>query len=351
VGGLTNIVAFFTGIVLFRATNRYSIFISAVVLFFVASRMTRWWARNQSWLTRSPVLWRAGSVVCATIVAVIGVADELPQSPGIEKQQRIAQRIETDRVLGRMLEGRLPAGAMVFQLPVMAFPEAPPSYHLTDYEHFRPYLATHSLRFSYGSLKGRSRGRWQRDAETLPTSEFVKKLERYGFAAVYFSKRGYADGGKKLLGELTAMGRTDRIESAQSDQVVVFLQPAPRPEPPVARTLTFGQGWQNARPGEPHWAHGPAALSYYNPFSRPMERTVRLVVSGVGERNLRIRVNDAETITKSIHDDRNELCLRVTLKPGFNRIDVESAEPAVRVSNAPGHLRSFALHEATVDAD
>jgi hypothetical protein len=240
---------------------------------------------------------------------------------------------------------------MVFQLPVMAFPEAPPAHQLNDYEHFRPYLATHSLRFSYGSLKGRSRGRWQRDAETLPTSEFVKKLERYGFAAVYFSRRGYADGGEKLLADLTAMGRTDRVESEKSDHVVVFLQPAKRPEPPTARSLTFGRGWQNAAPGEPRWAYGPAALSYYNPFSDPMERNLRLVVSGVDERTLQIRVNDAEPITKPICGDRKELQLRVTLKPGFNRIDVESAAPAIRVSEAPNSLRSFALYEATVDAD
>jgi hypothetical protein len=351
VGGVTNIVAFFTGIVLFRATNRFSIFISAIVLLFVASRMTRWWANHRPSFVRSPALWRMGSLACAGLVAAIGVADELPQPPGIEKQQRIARRIEADRELGKMLEGRLPAGSMVFQLPVMTFPEAPPAHQLTDYEHFRPYLATHSMRFSYGSLKGRSRGRWQRDAETLPTSEFVKKLERYGFAAVYFSRSGFADRGEKLSAELNAMGRTDRVENQHGDHVVVFLQPAKQPEPPAARSLTFGRGWQSASPGEPRWAHGPAALSYYNPFSHPMERNVRLVLSGVGERNVRIKINDTQTITKSICGDRRELCLRVTLKPGFNRIDVESEEPAVRVSNQPGHLRSFALHQATVDAD
>ena len=57
---------------------------------------------------------------------------------------------------------RLPPGAMVFQLPVMAFPEVAPAHNLGDYEHFRPYLATRALRFSYGMLKGRSRHRWVR---------------------------------------------------------------------------------------------------------------------------------------------------------------------------------------------
>lgn len=348
VGGLTNILAFFTGLVVFRATNRYSIFISAIVLLFVVARMTRWWARPRPSAARSPALWRAGSIACAAAVAIVGVADELPQPPGLEKQERVARRIATDQELGQMLEGRLPPGAMVFQLPVVSFPEAPPMHQLADYEHFRPYLATQSLRFSYGSLKGRSRARWQRDAETLPTAEFVQKLERAGFAAVYFSRRGYADGGEKLLRELAEMGRTERVESQHSDHVVVFLQPAPRPEPPAARSLTFGHGWHSAAPGQPRWAYGPATLSYHNPFPRPIARTVRLVVSGVGERTLRIRINDTPVVTQPISDDRQELRVPVTLAPGVNRIDVETVEPAVRVSNARGHLRAFALHEATI---
>mgnify|MGYP007029182073 CR=1 FL=1 len=42
VGGLTNVMAFFTGLIIFRATNRFSIFVSAVVLLFLAAKMSRW---------------------------------------------------------------------------------------------------------------------------------------------------------------------------------------------------------------------------------------------------------------------------------------------------------------------
>jgi hypothetical protein len=341
VGGITNLVAFFTGLVLFRATNRFSIFLSAIVLMFIVSRLTRWFAGRSRYL----------SFAAAAMVAVVGLADQLPPPPGVEKQERIAKRIEADRELGRILETRLKPGAMVFQLPVMMFPEVAPAHQLGDYEHFRPYLSTHSLRFSYGSLKNRSRGRWQRDAETLPTAEFVQKLERYGFGALYFNRSGFADRGEKLLRELTEMGRTDRVEGGQGEQVVIFLQPAPKPEAPMARSFTFGHGWQSAQPGEARWAYGPAALSYYNPRAEPMCTNVRLVMSGVGERNLQISVNGTETFGRAITGERNELNLKLTLQPGFNRIDLQSREPAVRLSNARGQLRSFALHEATIAAD
>ena len=115
----------------------------------------------------------------------------------------------------------------------------------------------------------------------------------------------------------------------------------------MAQTLTFGQGWQNAPPGEARWAHGPAALSYYNPRNQPVSAQVRFVMSGVGRRNLAINVNGTEKFDTAIVGERNEFSLRFVLQPGFNRIDLESREPAVRLSHERGQLRSFALHEAT----
>lgn len=338
VGGLTNIMAFFTGLVVFRATNRFSIFLSAIALLFIISRMTRWWAnRSSRW-----------SIVTAALVTVVGLIDQLPKAPGKEKQEGIALRIETDRELGEMLEGRLRPGSMVFQLPVVSFPESLPTHQLGDYEHFRPYLATHSLRFSYGMLRGRSRGRWQRDAEKLPTVEFVQKLERYGFAALYFSRRGFADGGEKLLRELDAMGRTERIEEKLGEQVVVLLEPSLDTKPPLARSLTFGNGWQNAPAGEVRWAYGPATLAYSNPLGQPVAATLQFVLSAVGERNLTVRLNGGAPIETQIAGEHATLNLDVMLLPGSNRIDLSSREPAVRLSHGRGQLRSFGLHAATV---
>jgi hypothetical protein len=323
------------------------------VLLFLVSRLSRWWRERpelKPWMG-SPRVWRAGSVAAAAAVAVGGLVDQLPRAPGLEKQTRIAKRIAADRELGELIEGRLPRGAMVFQLPVMMFPEVGPRGQLGDYEHFRPYLATDSLRFSYGSLKGRSRGRWQREAEMLPTDELVRRLERYGFAALYFNKRGFADRGEKLLTELTAMGRTQRIEGRQGDQVAVLLEPVAKPKLPLARSLTFGQGWHNAPPGEARWAYGAAMFSYYNPAPQPVTADLRLVVSGAGERRLTLRVNDEEKAVAAIDEKRKEIRLRVTLRAGFNRVDLDSLEPASRLSQERGQLRTFAVHDTAVHVE
>lgn len=338
VGGWTNVLAFFTGIIVFRASNRFSVFIAALALLFLAGRLTRLLQRWPRW----------ASLAAAALVALVGLADQLPRAPGKDVQTEIARRVHSDQFLGRVIEERLPPGAMVFQMPVMAFPEAPPVHQLSDYEYFRPYLATRALRFSYGSLKNRSRGRWQRDIEELPAAAFVRRLERYGFAAVYFNRRAFPDGGEKLLGELERLGRTQRIEGPLREQVIVMLKPTARPHPPAAQSLTFGPGWQSPRPGEPRWAYGPAAFSYFNPHSRAMQAEVRLVMSGVGERRLTFHVNRSRAIEHTIAGQPSEVRLKLTLLPGFNRIDIASFEPAVRLSNAPGQLRSFAVHQVSV---
>jgi len=353
IGGLTNLLALVTGLFVFRATNRFSIFVSAVVLLFLAAQLSRWWRERRirrTW-SLSPVWWQAGSFGAATLVTVVGLIDQLPRAPGLAKQERIAQRLTADRELGQLLEGRLPPGAMVFQLPVMMFPEVGSRGQLGDYEHFRPFLATSSLRFNYGALKGRSRGRWQREVEALPTEELVRRLEHYGFAALYLNRRGFPDRGERLLAELRALGRTAVIAGALSEQVVVILEPNSTPTLPLAHTLTFGHGWHNARPGEPRWAHGAAAFSYYNPTALPRPAIVRLTVSAAGPRTMKVLVNAGEKMTTAIGETCQAISLHVTLRPGFNRFDLTSTEPAQRLSQERGHLRSFAVHEAAVVID
>lgn len=353
-GGVTNIMAFFTGLIVFRATNRFSVFISAAALLFLAGRMSRWWGEPPAWWTRvaggvaGSAGWRMTSIAVAGLVAWFGLADQMPKGPSLAHQRAIAERIESDRDLGRLLEEHLPPGAMVFQLPVMVFPEIVPPNELTDYDYFRPYLATRSLRFSYGALKGRSRGHWQSDVQHLPRAEFVKRLESYGFAALHFSRKGFSDRGERLLAELAATGRTRWIESATGNQVVVFLDPAANPKLPRARTLTFGRGWHSAAEGEPRWAYGPAALSYFNPDRRAASASIRLVLSAVNERTLSVRLNQREPTQIKVGADPVEVNLTVTLRPGVNRVDLEADRPAVRLSNGPRQLRSYAVHEATV---
>ena len=122
------------------------------------------------------------------------------------------------------MEAVLPAGAMVFQLPIMEFPEAP-APGVPSYDHFRPYLYSKQLRYSYGSMKGRPREQWQQDLGKVPLAKAVEQIKDRGFAAIYINRNGFPDKGKQVVDTLRGMGFTKPpIESAAGDLVCIVLQ-------------------------------------------------------------------------------------------------------------------------------
>lgn len=211
VGGLNAFIATF-GFTLFRSTTRYSIFILAAVLLFVMRRVTtlelRW-----------PVKLKLAAV------AVVGIAlwDQLPPRTSTAAMQATAQAVAADRAFTARLEQQLPANAMVFQLPVMEFPESPlPT--VCAYDHFRPYLFSRHLRYSFGAVKGRPAPTAQPE---LWSADSVKDLESRGFAALYINRTGFNDNAEALLAALGHLGYTNRVEQAGHDLVGVFLEPSP----------------------------------------------------------------------------------------------------------------------------
>ena len=224
IGGINGLLGQ-AGFTLFRCTNRYCIVILALALLFAVRALSR--------LSAS---WPIGLRTVALLVAVPVICwDQLPPRDTAASVARIESQLTSDRAFTQAMEKALPASAMVFQLPVMSFPESRPIEKMTDYDHFRPYLFSSNLRYSYGAIKGRGRDVWQNAASQLPLPEMVATLERYGFAAIYVNRNGYADGGAGLLSGLREAGPGEVIESPAGDLFCVLLHPASRPQlPPVA---------------------------------------------------------------------------------------------------------------------
>lgn len=316
VGGLTNVVAFFFGMQIFRATNRVAIFISALVLVFLVVRLSRLTAR---WPSR----WRAAAAVG---VAVIGLSDQLPVRWPDEVYDRMNTDARSDRELGRKLEAALPEGAMVFQLPVLGFPEVVPPHRLADYEHFRLYLNTDDLRFSYGAAKYRSRSRWQRDLENVPVETLVRRLEAYGFAALYINRKGYEDRAEKMLQELDKLGYAQRLQGSVGNQVVVLLKPKSDPVLPLGRVLTYGRGWHPRPDQGVRWAGDRAALSYFNPHPQPLRAQLAFQLVAASPREVILEQNGR--VVRSVTTGDQPVTLEgaeVSLEPGGNRLVLRSA--------------------------
>ena len=216
VGGINSIVGSL-GFVLIRATSRYSIVILCLALMFAVTRLS---------LIRFPKkIWAYGA---ALLVVMIALWDQTPPLVTSEAIEKTGAAVASDRHFVEAMEKRLPKDAMIFQIPVMEFPEDAMQGG-SSYINFRPYLFTRNLRFSFGSDKGRPDGQWQKEIKQKPLDAVIADLERYGFSGLYIDRDVFFDRGEGLLNALKQMGRDEIIESDRKDLVCVILKPSSSP--------------------------------------------------------------------------------------------------------------------------
>lgn len=220
-GGLNAILGIF-GLTLFRTGQRYSIVILAIALLYAAQRLSAW-RKSCAGRTAPDVMW-IGTLTAAATLCIVILWDQVPRAPSAEHTAFIARQVGSDRDFTAKMEAAIPEGGTVFQLPVMDFPESPlPG--IPSYDHFRPYLYSTHLRFSFGSMKGRERERWQHDLQKMlvagaavdqeakkirfdPSNvrRAVDELQKRGFQAIYVNRNAFPDRGRGLEEALLDIG-------------------------------------------------------------------------------------------------------------------------------------------------
>jgi len=222
-GGLNAIIGAF-GITMFRAACRYAVVILAISLLYAARRLTtiQMAASSRAADGTQGILW--GTV--AAVVGLVILVDQVPRAPAGEYTKAIEVLVDSDRRFVADMEAALPEGAMIFQLPVMEYPESPVA-GLGSYEHFRPYLYSTKLRYSFGSQKGREREAWQQEVAKMPAEKAIAEIARQGFDAIYINRRGFPDGGKAIEDAIREAGFTrPLIRSPAGDLDCIPIKPA-----------------------------------------------------------------------------------------------------------------------------
>jgi len=220
VGGF-NCFAGALGILLFRSSNRYSIFILAIVLIYAIRHI-------------STLRLRPAGVYAVLPIAIVIVAlwDQVPPPPTPQQISALNEVIQSDRFMVMEMEKKLPKGSMVFMLPLIEFPESPVA-GVSSSDHFRPFLHSENLRFSFGGIKGRPEADWQKRLAQMEFRSVVEALENYGFAAVYLNRNGFTDKGEGIVKALAEMNRNHIIESPSGDRLCILLQPSSYPVKPL----------------------------------------------------------------------------------------------------------------------
>jgi len=219
-GGLNAILGAL-GFTLFRTGCRYSVVILAIVLLYAAQRLTvlQTQLEEKKWNGTARMLFQAAAAALCLLI----FWDQVPRSPTPEQTATIARQVKADREFVARMEEALPKEAMVFQLPIMEFPEAPVP-GVPAYDHFRPYLFSKDLRFSFGSNKGRDREKWQQQLSTMTFDKAVQEIKDRGFAAIYLNRNGFPDRGKEVENRLLQMGyTTPPLSNASGDLACILL--------------------------------------------------------------------------------------------------------------------------------
>jgi phosphoglycerol transferase len=139
-------------------------------------------------------------VVMAVILVLAFLDQTIPQY--VPDYTGTKAEFSSDAEFVNRLESSVPAGAMIFQLPYIPFPEDGGLHKMHDYDHLRGYLHSKNLRWSYGTIRNREPDRAQQLVATLPTEEFVKALSFGGFSGIYLDRYGYEDNGAAKEAEL-----------------------------------------------------------------------------------------------------------------------------------------------------
>lgn len=195
-----------------RSYNRVSVYLGFFSLFAVVLLLEDVFRRHAS-TSRARTIFTA----CLGLILLLGILDQTGKGVFfVPHYAAFGSENASDADFVKRIEAAVPGGAMIFQLPYVEFPENPPVNLMQDYEHFRPYLHSKNLRWSYGAIKERDNARWQMSTVNLPTDQFLETLSLAGFSGVYVDRKGYADNGAELEAKLRSLLSIEPLVSANN---------------------------------------------------------------------------------------------------------------------------------------
>jgi len=197
-----------------RAYNRISVFIAFFSLLAVAIVMQRYLdSLKPNTLFKKKLI-----PIFLTIFLCLGILDQTSNT-FVPKYTEIKESFLRDKSFFRELENQLPAQAMIFQLPYLAFPEAPPpSSKIGSYGLLKGYLHTQNLKWSFGSMQGRN-GDWHQWVSQKEIPQMLSVLVATGFRGVCLSRDGYLDRGiavESIINQYLGSQHSKLIENSEN---------------------------------------------------------------------------------------------------------------------------------------
>lgn len=365
VSGISAVLAYFVDPQI-RAWNRISVYVAFFALVAFAAVLS---ALRDRWAGRGWPGWVFGLVLLA-IVPFVSLYDQSPD--GLPQYDLNRASWQNDARFGAAVEKALPQGTMILQLPHMPFPENGPVNQMTDYDHFKGYVHTDGLRWSYGASKGRLPDDWGAATQGLPPAELIPAAVAAGFRALYIDRFGYEDEGAALEREVQKLtGQGPIVESDDKRLALYDLRPVAEEErrdatpqerrgarDALLRPVRVGWGAGFFPPESDatrswYWAGPSATLVLDNRGGPAREVDLSFDAMTPGPTSQKVVLTLPDGTTKVIRTEGNDskptkVDVRIPIGPGVSQVQVATDAPD-EVSD-PRDLRLQLFDPAVRDA-
>jgi hypothetical protein len=160
---------------------------------------------------------QAATLAMVLVIAGVGILDG--GRPRRANDKVVTSEWVSDQQFVAAMHTVQPPDGMIFEFPVVRFPESYPVARMQDYDQFRGYLADKGqFRWSYGGVKGRIQADWQLKLPAIPTGDDLRALIGLGFTGLWVNRDGYVDRGQSfeshlvpLLGHPTLVSPNQRL--------------------------------------------------------------------------------------------------------------------------------------------
>jgi hypothetical protein len=353
VGGLGTIFAYVVSPQL-RAWNRISVFIAFFALMGAGLILDAMRQRIGSGSYRR----RWGFAAGLAVVLAVGVLDQTGSSMAPPYKAEAAEYFADGHFVYAM-QHQLPAGASVFQLPYVPFPENPPVNQMEDYAELIGYVHSTSLRWSYGQLKGLPSD-WESVVVNQPLDPMLAEVSAAGFKGIYVDTFGYTDRGATLIPALSSAlgvkplvssdGRlyflnmalyNRRLRQRYSD--AQLMQLAANALYPLQ--VNFGSGFYSLETegqNSWHWALQSSSLDLFNPgkIARSVSFTATAVTELGKPSSLVVTYHGKAIVHATVSSHGTALSAHLTLAPGHNVVRFLTDAP---LAQYPPDTRELAL--------
>lgn len=168
-------------------------------------------------------------IIVFTIVAVVFFLYSLWEQRGcytkLTEQLLIAnaEKLEHDKNFFLEVESSAGDDSLVYVLPYMRSFEHGGEVALNDYEHYRGYMNTKTVRWSYGAIIGSQNDIWNEAVSKMNPDQMVCELKKKDFSGICINLAGFeiGEGSELLYGLLEILGDEDVI--IHNDGTLVYI--------------------------------------------------------------------------------------------------------------------------------